>query len=238
MTRPELWEKLAAYDFDDAERGLRFSPRLQREQGWGAEKTRRALLEYRRFLYLAAVAGHPVSPSAEVDAVWHVHLFFTRDYWQRLCGEILCFPLHHGPSLGGGGEETKFREWYERTLASYRREFGEEPPQDLWPVAKLRFAPTHQQWVDRKRHFVISKKALTSSLGALGFSALLAGCVNVMAAGDGGGFFLFFAFLMIVVIVKFGGKGGGGGSSCGFGGGGGCGSSCGSSCGGGCGGGD
>ena len=58
--------------------------RLQREQGWDTGLTLRALNEYRRFIVLAMTAPHPVTPSKLVDEVWHTHVLFTRDYWERL----------------------------------------------------------------------------------------------------------------------------------------------------------
>ncbi len=41
--------------------------------------------EYRRFAFLAATAGHPVTPSDAVDQAWHLHLTYSRDYWDRFC---------------------------------------------------------------------------------------------------------------------------------------------------------
>ncbi|MFN7741158.1 MAG: glycine-rich domain-containing protein [Cyanobacteriota bacterium] len=57
--------------------------------------------EYRRFLFLAMQAGHPVSPSRPVDLAWHQHLLDTRSYWQEFCPRVLGRPLHHTPSRGG-----------------------------------------------------------------------------------------------------------------------------------------
>lgn len=73
--------------------------------------------EYRRFAFLAIEAGHPVTPSEEVDQAWH--LTYTRSYWQRFCGETLKCELHHEPTQGGPAEGRKFHDWYSRTLESY-----------------------------------------------------------------------------------------------------------------------
>jgi len=91
--------------------------------------------EYRRFLFLAIAAGHPVSPSKAVDQAWHQHLLDTRNYWQEFCPRVLGRPLHHTPSRGGEEERQRLGECYRRTLASYRAFFGEAPPADLWPAA-------------------------------------------------------------------------------------------------------
>ena len=78
----------------------------------------RAIEEYKRFVFLAMAAGHPVTPLDEVDQVWHLHLCYTRSYWEDLCGEVLRAPLHHGPTRGGAAERARFDDQYRRTLAS------------------------------------------------------------------------------------------------------------------------
>lgn len=109
--------------------------RLQAEQGWHPFRTGRVLQEYRRFLHLAATAPHPVTPSKAVDEAWHLHLTFTRDYWQKL-GPLLPTDLHHEPASGEPGdaqESAHYRDQYTRTLETYRLTFGEDAPSDLWP---------------------------------------------------------------------------------------------------------
>lgn len=134
---------------------LTFARRLSRETGWSQDFTRRAIAEYRRFLYLAARAGHPVTPSEEVDEVWHFHLLYTRSYWDDLCATVLGAPLHHAPTRGGRAEATKFTDWYERTLASYRQHFDAEPPAEIWPDATRRFRPLVKPTADS--HWIVPK---------------------------------------------------------------------------------
>jgi hypothetical protein len=154
----DTWKRIEAFDPDDPDAGLPFSSRLAREQGWTHAEAARAILEYKRFLYLAVAAGHPVSPSEAVDQVWHLHLLYTRSYWKRLCGEVLGCELHHEPTQGGTEERGKFADWYERTLASYRHHFREEPPADLWPSPQQRAAMKHSaRWVDPACFWIISK---------------------------------------------------------------------------------
>ena len=148
-----LWQRLEAHVFDDPGAGFPFSLRLAKENGWSLGCTRRAVAEYRRFAFLAVAAGHPVSPPDAVDQVWHLHLLYTRDYWGEFCPEVLRAPLHHGPTRGGADERDKFADWYGRTLASYRRFFG-EPPADLWPAT-----PAHPRTVrvDLGANWVVKK---------------------------------------------------------------------------------
>lgn len=95
--------------------------------------------EYKRFCYLAVTAGHEVTPSDAVDQAWHLHLAYTRDYWERFCPEVLGMPLHHGPTKGGAEERDRFFDQYAATLKSYEDAFGQPPPEDIWPDAARRF---------------------------------------------------------------------------------------------------
>jgi hypothetical protein len=132
----ELYLRLQSYCFDAPGSAVTFAAKLACEQGWSMAKSERVLGEYRRFLFLAMEAGHPVSPSRAVDLAWHQHLLDTRSYWQEFCPRVLGRPLHHTPSRGGEEERQRLEECYRRTLASYRAFFGEAPPADLWPAAE------------------------------------------------------------------------------------------------------
>src|SRR5689334_19527568 len=104
----ELWERIAGYSLDSATAQLPFSARLAQENDWTTGFTRRVTEEYKRFAFLAVVAGHPVSPSDAVDQVWHLHLTYTQNYWKKFCAEGLGKPLHHHPTEGGAAEREKF----------------------------------------------------------------------------------------------------------------------------------
>src|SRR5688572_21036861 len=132
------WHRLRNLDFDAADAVLPFSARLARDNGWSRGFAAAAIEEYRKLCFLAVHAGHPVTPSDEVDQVWHLHLTYSQHYWDALCRGALGKPLQHGPTEGGAGEGRKFHDWYAATLASYRRYFG-EPPRDVWPAATERF---------------------------------------------------------------------------------------------------
>lgn len=243
MKNAALWERLEGFALDEEGADFRFSERLAQENGWSAEHTQRVVAEYRKFLYLCVVAGHAVTPSDEVDQVWHLHLCYTRSYWQDLCKEVLGFPLHHGPTKGGGAERAKYADWYGKTLERYVEEFDEEAPVDIWPVAGRRFAKRDFRRVDATSHFILRKRTVAGAVGIAGGALLLAGCAtHFVAAIPIEMFFIGFVVLFIVIVIAKvsggGGKGGGGGGFFGGGcGGGTCGgdSGCG---GGGCGGGD
>src|SRR5262245_364254 len=131
-----LWGQLETMEIDPPDATTRFHHRLKQYNKWTDDFAARVTNEYRRFLYLAARARHPVTPSDTVDQAWHLHLIYTRHYWEELCGKILGLQLHHEPSAGGVVESGKFERQYEQTLESYHAAFGETPPADIWPVRK------------------------------------------------------------------------------------------------------
>src|SRR5262245_43333513 len=107
----ELLRRLEEFQLDSPEAALPFSARLARENQWTANDAQRVINEYKRFAFLAVAAGHPVSPSENVDQAWHLHLTYTQDYWKIFCPEILGQPLHHQPTKGGHDEHEKFGDW-------------------------------------------------------------------------------------------------------------------------------
>ncbi len=131
-----VWLALRHYTVGPDDAALDFIGRLARENGWSRDHAARVFGEYRRFAFLAATAGHPVTPSDAVDQAWHLHLTYSRDYWDRFC-PLLGRPLHHGPTAGGAAEEQRFFAQYADTLRSYEAAFG-PPPADLWPPAAQR----------------------------------------------------------------------------------------------------
>ncbi|MGE3691630.1 MAG: hypothetical protein AB7F98_09635 [Novosphingobium sp.] len=129
-----VWRALAAYGIGPEGSALSFPQRLARENGWTLAHVERVIAEYKRFCFLAATAGFEVTPSDPVDQAWHLHLTYSRDYWDRFCPDVLGCKLHHGPTKGGGEERGRHFRQYAETLKAYERHFG-PPPADIWPVA-------------------------------------------------------------------------------------------------------
>lgn len=191
IPQPELWNRLVALDLDGSA-AFSFSKRLARDNGWPLAFARRVVLEYKKFVYLAATCGHPVTPSDEVDQAWHLHLVYTHSYWDELCGQVLGFALHHGPTKGGAAEGHKFQDWYAATLRSYQAAFGNAPPADIWPPAAVRFGEApHYRRVNMRGKWLLPKPQLprwqlprlaTGQLAGLVLVALLvlAGCTARM----------------------------------------------------------
>ncbi|MGW8190946.1 hypothetical protein [Sphingomonas hankookensis] len=65
---------------------------------------------------------------------------YTRDYWHRLCRDIVGRDIHHEPTSGGSDRRERYRDSYARTLDRYRFTFCESPPADIWPDPADRFA--------------------------------------------------------------------------------------------------
>jgi hypothetical protein len=128
-----LWTLLQGMRIEGPGAARRFEEALAAEKNWSLDFAERVTREYRRFLYLAALSAGEITPSRAVDAAWHLHLTYSRHYWDELCGRILGRPLHHNPSTGAAADEERFARQYEDTLALYRRTFGETPPREIWP---------------------------------------------------------------------------------------------------------
>lgn len=161
----ELWQRLEAHDFGTAGCTLSFARKLAREHGWSPAYTDGAIREYKRFCFLATVAGHAVSPSDAVDEVWHQHLTYSRDYWQRYCPDVLGSNLHHEPTRGGHDQMRLHYAQYAETLASYQRWFG-PPPEAYWPDALTQTAsPARFRRVDLTRSWLLPRLAWPRSGG-------------------------------------------------------------------------
>lgn len=158
----ELYERIQQFPLDAVDANLPFSYRLARDNGWTLDYAQRALEEYKKFVFLAIVAGHPVTPSDQVDQVWHLHLLYTQSYWEEFCAKILQTSLHHYPTKGGHQERGKFNDWYSSTLRSYETIFQQSAPTDIWSSPQIRFGRDLAfQRVNVQQHWIIPKPELS-----------------------------------------------------------------------------
>jgi uncharacterized protein (TIGR04222 family) len=137
-TTAALWQRICAHPFAAPARPQDFVAKLMQVQGWTRAQALEAIEEYRRFSFLACVEGRTMTPSDQVDEVWHLHLAHTRDYWEVWCRDVLGMVMHHDPSPGGAAELLRYRHHYAETLASYEKWFG-TPPLRWWPGTHERF---------------------------------------------------------------------------------------------------
>ncbi|MBD1901207.1 hypothetical protein NDI44_05915 [Trichocoleus sp. DQ-A3] len=158
----ELYQSIQEFPLDDPESAFPFSQRLARENGWTVQYTQRAINEYKKFIFLAVVIGHPVTPSEQVDRVWHLHLTYTHSYWDEFCNKVLKKPLHHHPTKGGSSEQDNFYRCYNETLISYEKLFGQQPPSDIWSPPDTRFGKDIQcKQVNTHRYWLVPKPSFT-----------------------------------------------------------------------------
>ena len=153
------------------------------------------------------IAGHEVTPSDAVDQAWHLHLTYSRDYWQVFCPKVL-----------GGRPASRPHRWRREThaiaiIASMpppwphtRPSFGEPPPGDIWPEAHKAFLPSIRK-VRALNFFdvIVRKRRVALALGPLAFGGRLArGKDNVMqlfSSWTGGEFLLFYAVLLAMAVA-------------------------------------
>ncbi|MEC4048904.1 DUF1399 domain-containing protein [Flavobacterium sp. SUN046] len=121
----ELWDKILKFEFDNPPSEYGFSIRLANENFWTKEFTELSILEYKKFMFLAATSESMVSPSEIVDTVWHQHLIFTQSY-HDFCN-LINKQIQHIPSTHNKEEFDKFRRAKERTKILYTDIFGEQP---------------------------------------------------------------------------------------------------------------
>ncbi|MBN9296922.1 MAG: hypothetical protein J0I41_07915 [Filimonas sp.] len=165
----ELWNKILVFDFDNPPAEYSFSIRLADENAWTKQFTAQAILEYKKFMYLAATSDFMVSPSEIVDTVWHQHLIFTQSY-QDFCSTI-GKQIQHVPSTHNKEDFQKFKQAKERTTKLYAEAFGEQPRQ-IWEYGHI-YEGLHLAKAKMKiRGFVV--------IGLLLFAALIIPCYYLL----------------------------------------------------------
>jgi len=230
MQDAELWKRRKAHRFDATEGSEPFSVKLAAAEGWDKSFTRQVINEYRKFLYLSQVSPEQVTPSVAVDRAWHMHLTFTRDYWEVLCPEVLQADLHHEP-CAGSEEMPRYEAQYRVTRDLYEQEFGAPPPPAIWPN------PDHvppKTWIYLLSGgpvvMLVGVALLNFDMTLLGIVLLLVGLCMLGAAfavmpgraarrGDGGGVWVGGCGAGGKGGASDGGAGGCGGGGCGGGGG-------------------
>jgi len=197
----KLFDEISNFKIDTGHDALTFTERLCRENKWTSFYAKRCVDEYKRFIYLAMVAEHPVTPSDQVDQVWHLHLTYTQSYWSELCEKTLKTSLHHGPTKGGLAESNKYRSQYQATLDSYNKVFNQRPSPDIWPSCQQRFRHADKfVRLNRAEYFLIWKPS-KSLLTIAALPIVLAACVNADLGLDSSSKFL---TAVLVVVLIFG----------------------------------
>jgi hypothetical protein len=139
LSRPELWERIRVAELPGAvvwagspakPTKVTFTARVQHEQNLTDLSAERLVAEYRRYLYLKTIDGGELTPSKRVDDTWHFHLAMGGgNAWKDFCNDVLGRPVEHRTGMTSDQAQAS----YAHTLENYRREFKEEPPNDIWP---------------------------------------------------------------------------------------------------------
>jgi hypothetical protein len=151
------WREIKNFELDDPDASFSFTDRLARENGWTLEYSIRTIMEYKKFIFLLTITNHPLTPSDQVDQVWHLHLLYTQSYWEDFCKNTINKKIHHGPTKGGANEKEKYNNWYNKTKTLYTKTFNTEIPKDIWPTNEIRFSEINFQRINMKRYWVIKK---------------------------------------------------------------------------------
>jgi len=239
MSKKELWERIKEYKFNDLvpkstladiiellggkNAPVRaFANKIMKKHRLPRAFTFRAIEEYKKFVYLGVISDFIVTPSKYIDLIWHEHLLFSKAY-REFCNDVINYQFDHQPELiATDGQTELFTQQYLETLDLYRKEFGMEPPENIWGTPKF-----DKERIDAP--IKKSKKKSDNSSGVSGdysidaplYTNYYEGSLNQEFSGFDGG--------------DFGGGGAGGdwGDSSGDGGDGGSCSSCSGGCGGG-----
>lgn len=129
-----LWGNILSFDFDYPISEYGFSTRLELENSWTTNFAKGAIIEYKKFMYLAASSDAMVSPSEIVDIVWHQHLIFSQSY-DAFC-TILGKKIAHIPSTHHKADFAKFKLAKEKTQILYAEYFGEQP-KEFWEFSNM-----------------------------------------------------------------------------------------------------
>ncbi|MCS3796242.1 hypothetical protein [Niastella sp. OAS944] len=199
-----LWNKIQQFAFDEPNAEITFSKKLASQQKWSASYTQRVIEEYRRFIFLCCISPNGAAPSKAVDEAWHLHLTYTRSYWDAFCKNTLGKDIHHYPSGGGEQEDHKHLNWYNETLSLYQSVFGEQPPADIWPRPAKQTAAS--LWEHVRPYLLISKGTLLAIVLLLllpfGITYLITGIASPYLL-NGPLFLQYYAILCITALIAF-----------------------------------
>lgn len=206
------WNKIKAFQIDEADSSFSFSDRLARENGWTKTYALRVIEEYKKFLFLCCITDKGLTPSDPVDQAWHLHLTYTKSYWVDFCRNTIGKELHHTPTKGGQKEADKFDVFYTHTSAIYKEKFNSEPPRDIWQDNHDRFTDIHFQRINIRMYWLLKKPSypLTSYLLLLGIIAFAS--LFIQASFDVSSY-LFIGFLLVLGVIAYKRRGTGGNNS-------------------------
>jgi hypothetical protein len=112
--------------------------RVIKQHGWSSDFADRAVVEYRKFLFLHF--KHPdtyLVPSLAVDEIWHAHILFTEKYAADSEAAFGTY-FHHFPSVEDDNATAEAQsasdhsEAYDNLFVLYEQQFGMKPDLLVW----------------------------------------------------------------------------------------------------------
>ena len=190
-----LWEEVLKFELDNPNDEYGFLTRLAFENKWTIHFAKTAVLEYKKFMYLAAVANEMVSPSEIVDIVWHQHLIFTVSY-SDFCS-LLSKRIEHIPSTHNRSEAEKFYKAKEKTRELYEQNFGKQP-QEIWKYSNA----LDSLGLDKSKIEIVRLKKVFLGLFALLIFPIYYSVKPVLIQIQNPEFLIFYILLFAVVILS------------------------------------
>lgn len=193
----ELWDKVEAFQLDKWTDEYGFVLRLAKENLWTKNFTALAILEYKKFMYLAATSNQMVSPSEIVDIVWHQHLIFTQSY-NEFC-KLLGKDIQHIPSTHNRSDYEKFRQAKELTTKLYNETFGEQPA-SIWEYSTM--YDTLKLKKANKPPMSIIRSSVITFFVLIPFAFFVLRPVYIHISSTAFMFFFIFAFIAAIVLIQ------------------------------------
>lgn len=190
-----LWKKVEEYQLDKWTDEYGFILRIAKENKWTKNFTTQAILEYKKFMYLAATSDKMVSPSDIVDIVWHEHLVFTKSY-KNFC-LILGKTIEHIPSTHNREEYDMFKQAKEHTTLIYNQVFGEQP-KEIWEYQSM-YDSLHLP----KTKYKMSTKLLIGIFVSLAAIPLLHYPLTLIYSNISSSAFLFGLTVIFIGVIAF-----------------------------------
>ena len=152
LTEPELWDRISAFGLETDQGNFSFLQRLRRQTGWTDDFAQRAIVEYKKFIYLTCVSDVTISPSSEIDQVWCFHISSPEDGFDAFCRDVIGRVVHHVPGRAGSHE---FEHAYDKALRLYDDQFNRDAPREIWPPSNVGAVPASLS--DPEWNFVVPR---------------------------------------------------------------------------------
>jgi hypothetical protein len=189
LSDPKLWKLIETWPLPFREEKdhaspprrtcTRFEHNLRKIGDWTDEASVRITEAYRRYLYLKALNGGPITPPKCIDEAWHLHLEFPQNFTSL--EELAGGSIPHVTDLSA----IVRRNAYDEGRSLWLREFDTEPPIDIWPSREL-----------------IQANRRTGVWAALGISVVIFG-IAALDTPIGFGFLATFVLVVGACLVVF-----------------------------------